>query len=124
MSDKPREWFAVKRGKNSSYQFYEPNSRNRKTIEAIAPDGGNFEVTCLIEKSAYDALAAENERFRNLIDIKSLVDKFLAWPLPKSVCSDLCVTMSDCNHRVGTNLLTADEARQLFEHLFDEECIR
>lgn len=67
MSDKPREWFAVKRAKGSSYQFYEPNPRNRKTIEAIAPDGGNFEVTCLVEKSAYDALAAENERLREAL---------------------------------------------------------
>lgn len=63
MSDKPREWFAVKRAKKSSYQFYEPNPGNRKTIEAIAPDGGNFEVTCLIEKSAYDRLASENGKF-------------------------------------------------------------
>ena len=51
--------------------------------------------------------------------IKTLVDRFLAWPLPQSVCSDTCV--SDKNYkfpRSGTNLLTADEARQMFEYLF------
>jgi hypothetical protein len=51
---------------------------------------------------------------------KALVDRFLAWQLPKSVCSDGCVT--DQNYkfpRCGTNLLTADEARQMIEHLFD-----
>ncbi len=48
-----------------------------------------------------------------------LVDRFLQWPLPKSVCSDKCV--SEPNYqgdRVGTNLLTADEARQMIEYLF------
>lgn len=49
----------------------------------------------------------------------ALVGRFLAWPLPASVASDLCVT--DPNYkfpRSGTCLLTADEARQMFEHLF------
>jgi hypothetical protein len=53
--------------------------------------------------------------------IKALVDRFLAWPLPQSVCSDLCVT--DRNYkfpRSGTNLLTASEAQQMIEHLLDD----
>ena len=52
-------------------------------------------------------------------DINALVDKFLAWQLPAGVCSDTCVT--EPNHpflRSGTNLLSADEARQMFEYLF------
>lgn len=51
-------------------------------------------------------------------DPAALVDRFLAWPLPKSVCSDGCVT--DANYqfpRSGTNLLTAEEAKQMIEHL-------
>jgi hypothetical protein len=58
--------------------------------------------------------------------INRLVDRFLAWPLPKSVRSDPCVTMTHYAHsRSGTNLLTADEARQMFRYLlyckeFDE----
>jgi len=65
---KPKEWFAVKRTEYSkSYQFYPPNKNNKQTIAAIEPDGGNFEVVTLIEKTAYDALAeklkaAEAER--------------------------------------------------------------
>lgn len=51
-------------------------------------------------------------------DIKALVDRFLAWPLPKSVRSDLCVTMDYAFPRSGTNLLGADEARQMLEYLF------
>ena len=49
--------------------------------------------------------------------LPALVDAFLAWPLPESVCSDGCVTERSAAHRIGTNLLTADEARQMFEHV-------
>lgn len=51
--------------------------------------------------------------------IKELADLFLAWPLPESVCSDHCVTVSGYPHqRSGTNLLTAAEARKMLEYLF------
>lgn len=54
--------------------------------------------------------------------LDKLVDRFLAWPLPKSVCSDVCVTNSNYPHqRVGTNLLTADEARQMIKYLLDSK---
>ncbi len=52
--------------------------------------------------------------------IKTLVDRFLAWPLPESVCCDRCATMPNYPNRSGTSLLTANEARQMFEHLFRE----
>lgn len=51
-------------------------------------------------------------------DIKALADRFLMWPLPKSVRSDQCVTMDYAFPRSGTNLLNADEARQMLEYLF------
>ena len=51
-------------------------------------------------------------------NIEDLVNKFLIWELPKSVCSELCVTYSDYpGSRIGTSLLTADEARQMLEYL-------
>lgn len=49
--------------------------------------------------------------------IDKLVDAFVAWPLPESVCSDPCATMKGYPNRSGTNLLTAVEARQMFEYL-------
>lgn len=50
--------------------------------------------------------------------LSQMVDRFLAWPLPKSVCSDLCVTDSNYpSARSGTNLLTADEARSMLEYV-------
>lgn len=49
--------------------------------------------------------------------IPELVNRFLAWPLPESVCSDPCATERGYPHRSGTTLLTADEARQMLEHI-------
>jgi hypothetical protein len=52
------------------------------------------------------------------MQIKELLDKFLNWPLPASVRSDLCVTMVDYPHqRIGTNLLTATEAEEMLKHV-------
>lgn len=49
--------------------------------------------------------------------IDALVNRFLAWNLPDSVCSDPCVTIPRYPLRSGTNLLTADEARQMIKYL-------
>lgn len=60
--------------------------------------------------------------------LDKLVDRFLSWPLPKSVCSDLCATDPNYPHqRSGTNLLTAIEAKEMLKHvagdlLHDAEC--
>ena len=74
-------------------------------------------------RESYEA-RQEREQFQNecrvITDeaIAGLVDKFLAWPLPSSVSSDQCTTVRGYPHRSGTNLLTATEARQMFEYLF------
>lgn len=52
----------------------------------------------------------------------AMVDRFLAWPLPESVCADLCATMRGHPHRIGTNLLTAVEARAMLEHVLTSPC--
>lgn len=56
------------------------------------------------------------------MSIDGMVDRFLQWKLPDSVCSDACA--ADRTYatrypglRSGTNLLTADEARQMIEHV-------
>jgi hypothetical protein len=52
---------------------------------------------------------------------QELVDRFLAWPLPQSVCSDLCATNPSYQYpRSGTNLLNADEAIKMIEYLLEE----
>lgn len=69
---------------------------------------------CLVEKSEYDQL-------KDKMEVRKLVDRFLAWSVPTSVRPDNL----DANGRMGTggtgtNLLSADEARQMFEFLFGE----
>lgn len=59
--------------------------------------------------------AAESQQFHSIAE---LVDRFLSWPLPETVSSDPCVTVpASAGKRSGTNLLTADEARQMLEHV-------
>lgn len=52
------------------------------------------------------------------VDIGALVDRFLQWKLPTTVCSDGCVVMPDYQHpRFGTSLLTESEAKQMLEYV-------
>lgn len=53
-------------------------------------------------------------------ELKRAVDRFLSWPMPDSVCSDLCATIRGYKNRIGTNLLTADEARQMLEYVLKD----
>ena len=46
---------------------------------------------------------------------EAMVDRFLAWELPQSVCVDLCAAAMNWPNRHGTNLLTATEAREMLE---------
>jgi hypothetical protein len=48
---------------------------------------------------------------------EEMVTRFLNWPLPASVCCDPCASMQNYPDRIGTNLLTATEARQMLEHV-------
>ena len=52
--------------------------------------------------------------------IDQMVDRFLSWPLPDSVASDLCVTEAGHPHRSGTSLLTATEAKAMLEHVLED----
>lgn len=50
--------------------------------------------------------------------IKELVNRFLAWPLPTSVCADVCATNSAYQYpRSGTSLLNAIEAEEMLRHV-------
>jgi hypothetical protein len=77
-------------------------------------------ATAFLADTADDTMEGDVDESR----AKRLVDRFLTWKLPATVCSDVCVTKRDYPHahlRRGTNLLTADEARQMVKHLFDDE---
>jgi hypothetical protein len=53
--------------------------------------------------------------------MKDLVDRFLSWPLPDSVCADRVACMPGSPHRTGTNLLTAAEALQMLEYVLGDQ---
>lgn len=70
-------------------------------------------ATCMraleIIEREMDAVSGVNEDAM----MDELANSFLRWPLPKSVCADLCATQQD-EGRVGTNLLSFVEAKQMF----------
>jgi len=57
----------------------------------------------------------------NTPDIKAMVDRFLGWKLPRDFSPDCGVSFMPVRHGdiiswpIGTNLLSADQARQMFE---------
>lgn len=56
-------------------------------------------------------------------NIEALVDRFLTWKLPDSVCSDQCATIPGYPNRTGTNLLTAHEVKQMIEYLLAPKAV-
>lgn len=73
------------------------------------------EIISLVDSLRY-VLREEIKNTRR-VDVGAMVDRFLRWPLPDSVCSDACVTEAGQPYRTGTNLLTATEARQMLVHV-------
>ena len=63
-----------------------------------------------------------------MAEIKALADRFLAWPLPETFNPDGGISFESLGNKgtlheyrrvpTGTNLLNADEARQMLEYLF------
>lgn len=51
------------------------------------------------------------------MNIDSMVQRFLAWPLPEDVCADAVACKQGAPHRTGTNLLTHAQAQQMIEHV-------
>lgn len=49
--------------------------------------------------------------------LDDLTNAFLRWPLPESVRCDLVTTLPNCKNRVGTNLLSFTEAKQMFSDI-------
>lgn len=52
-----------------------------------------------------------------------LAEAFMSAPLPDSVCSDACATIRGYRYRTGTNLLTFDEARQVFDYIMTKRTV-
>lgn len=54
--------------------------------------------------------------------IETMTNAFLRWPLPESVCADLCATKQGPG-RIGTNLLTFTEANQMIRAIVVSEML-
>lgn len=78
----------------------------------------------------FDIKFTEKDMSKRLID--KMVDRFLGWRLPKDFCPDAGVSFKPTKPYegdgfgnswwpIGTNLLTADQARQMIEHLLGDE---
>lgn len=48
--------------------------------------------------------------------IEELAERFIRWPVPRSVCCDLCATKQQ-DGRIGTNLLSFEEAKQMMREV-------
>lgn len=94
---------------------------DRMVIGVVLPEGytsgSDFAKDCNVEVLGHCTESLFKTLKRPNVD--ALVNRFLAWQLPQSVCSDLCVTDREYKFpRSGTCLLSAAEAKQMIEHLF------
>lgn len=95
----------------SDKELFEKKS-SRKLSHGVIP---------LMNQTEFISALAERDGERRTKIITELVDKFLGWELPKSVCSDQCVAMRDYKFpRSGTNLLDINEAKQMIEYLLSD----
>lgn len=61
--------------------------------------------------------------------IDKMVDRFLGWKLPKDFGPDCYISFDreqaeSHGWPIGTNLLTADQAREMFEHALGDDIAR
>jgi hypothetical protein len=91
---------------------------NTMTVSQFASMGGIARAEKLSAKrmSEIGKLGAASVGSKEFV--RRLVDRFLTWPLPESVCADPCATTQGPN-RIGTMLLTATEAEQMITHLLE-----
>lgn len=72
----------------------------------------------LVLSVAADVILASVEDYNDARKVTDeMVNRFLAWRLPESVCVDLCCIKYGEKDRIGTQLLTADEARAMLEYV-------
>lgn len=90
-----------------------PDYETRRIVIASDEIIDGERVVCVAIKAAQAAPVQPEPQ----ADIAEMVNRFLGWPLPLTVCSDLCATMQGIKHRSGTNLLNADEAKAMLEYV-------
>lgn len=89
-----------------------------------------WESSLMNQRNLFHATAqiADALEERNAPSINKMVDKFLAWPLPTDFGPDGGISFKNepdargyaPSWPVGTNLFTADQAWQMFEHVLKD----
>lgn len=88
-------------------------------------DVGEIHVTPeILQRMAIDVLSAIGETSTPRVDLDAMVNRFLGWTLPRDFGPDAGISFSPTKPDgygtpwwpSGTNLLTADQARQMFEY--------
>ena len=127
---KPRITAALLKAKKPDCEYACEKEEGEYEIKCAALLAENTMLKAGQDAQAWKERAEKEHELRLAVEVKAalsekpnidkLVDKFLMWKLPESVCSDTCV--SDRNYkfqRNGTNLLSAYEAKQMIEYLLD-----
>jgi len=129
-------------GGEAAMQEHEPHSHSSmlKSIIPSLPDHpGSFTIECVkagcntgqIADTRAEVVAMWNRRAAGhqaaAPDIKALVDRFLGWKLPEDFYPDCYITFDrkgasghPLSWPIGTNLLTAEQAKEMFLHCLGE----
>lgn len=109
-----------------------PNSPAVPTASGATNFGGDVQMTPAKDEPYKNTLtpplipsnpASGATRETLTLTSHDLAEAFLRWPLPETVCADLCATKQGPG-RVGTNLLSYSEAKQMFEQLLSSPASR
>ncbi len=89
----------------------------QRELKKIKIENNNLVKDMILHERMSERFQDEIERMKqSAYSIETMVDRFLSWQLPESVCADLCATTPK-EGRYGTNLLSASEAKEMIEHL-------
>ena len=87
------------------------------------PFGFKAYAAALLKDPQFLALAAKQMGGElhtvQAISVDDLANRFLAWPLPETVCADICASDPKAKHRSGTNLLMHAEAKEMLTYVLD-----
>lgn len=92
----------------------------RIAADQSGPDGfSTWKDAAIAER--VKRVAAEKAQVVSVPDVREMVNRFLGWKLPQDFGPDCGISFdreyaAKWSWPVGTNLFTADQARQLFEH--------
>jgi hypothetical protein len=115
------------RGPNPAYiNISERVSNPVDVIITVRAVGENDASSIILDRTQAVALAHDILRHYRAPtpDVKAAVDRFLGWKLPQDFAPDAGISFTPSTHPlgwpVGTNLLSADQAKEMFTHCLQD----